>query len=45
MQELLEKARTEKFGDIVEIAETEFVDQVTKASEEFWVVIHLYKDG
>ncbi|XP_072899598.1 phosducin-like protein 3 [Hemitrygon akajei] len=33
------------FGEVLEISGSEYVQEVTKASEELWVILHLYKQG
>lgn len=42
LQALAEKA---KFGDVREISGQDYVDEVNKAGEGIWVVLHLYKQG
>lgn len=42
MRAFAEKA---KFGSVREIAGTDYVDEVTKAGEGIWVVLHLYANG
>lgn len=39
---LSEKA---KYGDVREISAEDYVQQVNKAGEDVWVVLHLYKQG
>uniref|UniRef100_A0A2K5EMN2 Phosducin-like protein 3 n=1 Tax=Aotus nancymaae TaxID=37293 RepID=A0A2K5EMN2_AOTNA len=34
-----------KFGEILEISGKYYVQEVTKASEGLWVILHLYKQG
>lgn len=34
-----------KFGDVREISAVDYVDEVNKAGEDIWVVLHLYKSG
>ncbi|XP_069492806.1 phosducin-like protein 3 isoform X2 [Ambystoma mexicanum] len=34
-----------KFGDVMEISGQDYVQEVTKAGEGLWVVLHLYKQG
>uniref|UniRef100_A0A8C0W5Y0 Phosducin-like protein 3 n=1 Tax=Castor canadensis TaxID=51338 RepID=A0A8C0W5Y0_CASCN len=34
-----------KFGEVLEILGKDYVQEVTKASEGLWVVLHLYKQG
>ena len=42
MKELQQKA---KFGDVREISAIDYVDQVNKAGEGVWVILHLFKSG
>ena len=44
MQELQHKVSKERFGDYTEISAPDFIDQVNKAGDDVWVVLHLYKD-
>jgi len=44
LRELKEKAARERFGEVVEINKAEWVTEVTDASKQSWVVVHLYKD-
>lgn len=34
-----------KFGEVLEISGKDYVQEVTKAGEGWWVVLHLYKQG
>ena len=34
-----------KFGEVREISANDWVDQVNKAGDGIWVVLHLYKQG
>lgn len=34
-----------KFGDVREISAVDYVDEVNKAGDDVWVVLHLYKSG
>ncbi|RKP08654.1 phosducin family protein [Thamnocephalis sphaerospora] len=38
-------AATECFGELVQISEPDFVREVTEASKEAWVVVHLFQDS
>ncbi|XP_022130436.2 viral IAP-associated factor homolog isoform X1 [Pieris rapae] len=38
-------AEKPKFGDVREISGQDYVQEVNKAGEDIWVVIHLYKQG
>lgn len=42
MQELANKS---KYGDVIEISAQDYVQEVNKAGEDIWVVLHLYKSG
>lgn len=33
------------FGSVIEISGVDYVDQVNKAGDGVWVVLHLYKPG
>lgn len=43
--ELKELASKEKFGNVIEISAIDYVDEVNKAGDGIWVVLHLYKQG
>lgn len=34
-----------KFGEVLEISGKDYVQEVTKAGKDIWVVLHLYKQG
>ncbi|KAM3935528.1 phosducin-like protein 3 [Leptodactylus fuscus] len=34
-----------KFGEVLEISGQDYVQEVTKASKDIWVILHLYKQG
>lgn len=38
-----EIAAKERFGDVRDISASDYVEQVNKAGEGVWVVLHLYK--
>jgi Phosducin len=42
IQALSQKAR---YGDVTDIRAEDYVQQVNKAGEGVWVVLHLYKQG
>ena len=44
MAELSASASRPHFGSVTQITKDQFVAEVTNASEEVWVVVHLYKD-
>jgi thiol-disulfide isomerase/thioredoxin len=41
--ELRAQAMTEKFGELTQISEVDFIREVTEASKEVWVVVHLFQ--
>ncbi|KAI5634589.1 phosducin domain-containing protein [Phthorimaea operculella] len=43
--ELKRMAERPRFGDVIEISGQDYVQEVNKAGENIWVVIHLYKHG
>ncbi|KAI8979958.1 thioredoxin-like protein [Pilobolus umbonatus] len=45
MMEMRALASKEKYGEVTEISKPEFVKEVTDASKEVHVVVHLYKNG
>ena len=34
-----------KYGEVLEISGKDYVQEVTKAGEGLWVILHLYKQG
>ena len=42
IQQLASKA---KYGDVKEISAQDYVQEVNKAGEGVWVILHLYKSG
>ena len=34
-----------KFGEVLEISGKDYVQEVTKAGQGLWVILHLYKQG
>lgn len=34
-----------RYGDVVEISKADYVQEVNKAGEGVWVVLHIYKDS
>ena len=34
-----------RFGDVMEISAIDYIQEVNKAGEGVWVVLHLYKTG
>lgn len=45
LADLRAQAAREKFGSVEEIAKVDWIEQVNKASEETWVICHLYQDS
>lgn len=45
MAEMYEQQKKAKYGDVREISAIDYVDQVNKAGDGVWVVLHLYKSG
>jgi len=43
--ELKALASKARFGDVVEISAQDYVQEVNKAGEGVWVILHLYKQG
>lgn len=44
MQEMQAAAAKNKFGQVTHISKPDFVKEVTEASKEVHVVVHLYQD-
>ena len=42
--EMKAEASREKFGQVIQISKPDFIKEVTEASQEVWVVVHLFKD-
>ena len=45
MAEMLAAQSKAKFGSVKEISAVDYVDEVNKAGDGVWVVLHLYKTG
>lgn len=45
MAEILALQQKAKFGSVKEITAVDYVDEVNKAGEDVWVVLHLYRSG
>eukprot|EP00058_Branchiostoma_floridae_P016903 XP_002602391.1 hypothetical protein BRAFLDRAFT_259621 [Branchiostoma floridae] len=43
--EMMAAAAKSKFGEVREISANDWVDQVNKAGDGVWVILHLYKQG
>lgn len=42
MKRMSEKPR---FGDVMEVSGQDYVQEVNRAGDDIWVIIHLYKQG
>ncbi|CAG8473817.1 6994_t:CDS:2 [Scutellospora calospora] len=42
--EMKAEALHNKFGELIQISKPDFIREVTEASKEVWVVVHLFKD-
>ncbi|CAG8471480.1 10027_t:CDS:2 [Paraglomus brasilianum] len=42
--EMKAQAMREKYGEVIHISKPEFVKEVSEASKDDWVVVHLYRD-
>ncbi|KAE9445966.1 hypothetical protein C3L33_22133, partial [Rhododendron williamsianum] len=45
LAEMIEVAKVRRYGSVVPISGSDFVREVSQASEDVWVVVILYKDG
>lgn len=45
LAEMTAAQRKAVFGSVIEISGVDYVDQVNKAGDGVWVVLHLYKPG
>ena len=45
MAEILAAQSKARFGSVKEISAVDYVDEVNKAGDGVWVVLHLYKTG
>lgn len=45
MQEMKVAATRAKYGAVKDITAVDYVDEVNKAGDDIWVVLHLYKEG
>ena len=43
--EMQENVKKSQYGDVREITKTDYVDQVNKAGDGIWVVLHIYKNS
>lgn len=44
MLEMQQQAEKDKYGEVTQISKPDFVKEVTEASKECYVVVHLFKD-
>ncbi|CAB4426379.1 unnamed protein product [Rhizophagus irregularis] len=44
MAEIKAEASREKYGQLIQISKPDFIKEVTEASQEVWVIVHLFKD-
>lgn len=45
LQEMKQEMAKKKFGHVLEISAQDYVQEVNKAGEGVWVILHLYKQG
>ncbi|XP_046854721.1 phosducin-like protein 3 [Xenia sp. Carnegie-2017] len=45
IMEMQEHQKASKFGEVIEISAVDYVQEVNKAGEGIWVILHLYKTG
>lgn len=45
MMEMMEQQKNSTFGSVLEISKADWVDQVNKAGENVWVIVHVYAEG
>lgn len=45
LQELAEQQSRPKFGSVTEISRQDWVDEVNKAGQDIWVVVHIFQTG
>lgn len=45
MAEMKEKLNLSKFGEVKEITKADWIQEVNKAGDGVWVIIHVYKQG
>lgn len=45
MAEILANQQKAKFGSVKEISAVDYINEVNKAGDGIWVVLHLYKTG
>lgn len=42
---MMEQQKKSSFGSVLEISKADWVEQVNKAGENVWVIIHVYSEG
>ena len=45
MAEMMAQQKQVSFGSVLEISKADWVDQVNKAGESVWVIVHVYTEG
>jgi hypothetical protein len=45
MAEMKSLLQASKFGEVLEITGKDYIQEVNKAGEGIWVILHLYKQG
>lgn len=45
MMEMMAQQRKATYGSVTEISKADWVDQVNKAGENVWVIVHVYTEG
>lgn len=45
MAEMQAQQKLASFGSVLEISKADWVEQVNKAGENVWVIVHVYAEG
>jgi hypothetical protein len=45
LAEMKQYQQVAKFGEMMEITAVDYVQEINKAGEGIWVILHLYKTG
>lgn len=45
MMEMMDQQKKSVFGSVLEISKADWVEQVNKAGENVWVIVHIYSEG
>jgi len=45
MAEMQQAHKSAQFGSVMEISKADYVEQVNKAGDGVWVVLHVYRQG